>query len=167
MPTGFGGQQQSQQPGRAVSNRLPNGKLGTRPEVQVGRGIGLGLPGVETVVDTVLRTTGSNSSGWAFGGGVPMSGAGLQNPTRQLGGNVSFAQSLTGSQPATPLDLSYVLSCHILSTSPATLSPAQCTLWIWCYGHLQSQSWSGKPTSCHHYQCLEKIPKEGSRMRPC
>lgn len=39
-----------------------------------------------------------------------MAGAGPQNAGRQLGGNVSFAQSLTGSQPATPLDLSYVHS---------------------------------------------------------
>ncbi|WYZ45263.1 hypothetical protein EsH8_VIII_000579 [Colletotrichum jinshuiense] len=76
IPAGFGGQQQQQQPGRTVSNRLPNGKIG------------------------------SNGSGWAFGGGVPMGGAGLQNQARQLGGNVSFAQSLSGSQPATPLDLS-------------------------------------------------------------
>ncbi|GJC79161.1 hypothetical protein ColLi_01999 [Colletotrichum liriopes] len=53
-----------------------------------------------------LEYTGSNGSGWAFGGGVPMGGAGLQNQARQLGGNVSFAQSLSGSQPATPLDLS-------------------------------------------------------------
>jgi CCR4-NOT transcription complex subunit 2 len=30
----------------------------------------------------------------------------LQNPGRQMSGNVSFAQSLSGSQPATPLDLS-------------------------------------------------------------
>jgi hypothetical protein len=37
-----------------------------------------------------------------------MGGAGIQNPNRQMGGNVSFAQSLSGSQPATPLDLSYV-----------------------------------------------------------
>ena len=37
-------------------------------------------------------------------------GAALQTQSRQLGGNVSFAQSLSGSQPATPLDLSYVLS---------------------------------------------------------
>ena len=38
-----------------------------------------------------------------------MGGAGLQNPPRQGGGgmgNLSFAQSLSGSQPATPLDLS-------------------------------------------------------------
>lgn len=41
---------------------------------------------------------------------MPMGGAGLQNQGRQMGGNgnVSFAQSLSGSQPATPLDLSYV-----------------------------------------------------------
>lgn len=39
-----------------------------------------------------------------------MGTSGLPNPNRQLGGNVSFAQSLSGSQPATPLDLSYVLS---------------------------------------------------------
>lgn len=58
---------------------------------------------------------GSNAPSWAFGAGMPMGGGGLQNPARQLGGgggggNVSFAQSLSGSQPATPLDLSYVLS---------------------------------------------------------
>ncbi|GAW20172.1 hypothetical protein ANO14919_096690 [Xylariales sp. No.14919] len=82
MPTGFGSQpqqQQPQQPGRAGSNRLPNGKIA------------------------------SNAGGWAFGGNVPMgSGAAassLQNPPRQLGGNLSFAQSL-GSQPTTSLDLS-------------------------------------------------------------
>ncbi|KAG8425296.1 transcriptional regulator, variant 3 [Metarhizium acridum] len=34
-----------------------------------------------------------------------MGGAGFQNQVRQMGGNVSFAQSLSGSQPATPLDL--------------------------------------------------------------
>ncbi|KAI1386345.1 uncharacterized protein F4822DRAFT_409708 [Hypoxylon trugodes] len=75
MPTGFGGQQQPQQPGRSVSGRLPNGKIA------------------------------NNGAGWAFGG-VPMGGAGLQTSSRQLGGNLSFAQSLSGSQPATPLDLS-------------------------------------------------------------
>ncbi len=48
---------------------------------------------------------GSNGSGWAFGG-MPMTG-GIPSSGRQLaGGNVSFAQSLSGSQPATPLDLS-------------------------------------------------------------
>lgn len=39
-----------------------------------------------------------------------MGSGGIQNPSRQMGGNVSFAQSLSGSQPATPLDPSYVLS---------------------------------------------------------
>ncbi|KAI1133096.1 CobW/HypB/UreG, nucleotide-binding domain-containing protein [Nemania abortiva] len=78
MPTGFGSQQQPQQPGRAGSNRLPNGKLA------------------------------NNAGGWAFGGNVPMGNAAssLQNSSRQLGGNLSFAQSLGASQPATSLDLS-------------------------------------------------------------
>ncbi|KAI1505303.1 CobW/HypB/UreG, nucleotide-binding domain-containing protein [Biscogniauxia marginata] len=95
MPTGFGGQQQPQQPGRAVSNRLPNGKLA------------------------------NNGAGWAFGGGVPMGGAGLQTSSRQLGGNLSFAQSLTGSQPATPIDLSEFPS---LSTN-SQLPSANSSLW--------------------------------------
>ncbi|KAI0100624.1 hypothetical protein GGR51DRAFT_531919 [Nemania sp. FL0031] len=78
MPTGFGSQQQPQQPGRAGSNRLPNGKIA------------------------------NNAGGWAFGGNVPMGNAAssLQNSSRQLGGNLSFAQSLGASQPATSLDLS-------------------------------------------------------------
>ncbi|KAI1365464.1 hypothetical protein F5Y08DRAFT_303701 [Xylaria arbuscula] len=79
MPGGFGSQQQPpQQPGRAGSNRLPNGKLA------------------------------NNAGGWAFGGNVPMGGAAasnLQNSSRQLGGGLSFAQSL-GSQPTTSLDMS-------------------------------------------------------------
>ncbi|KAI0478878.1 hypothetical protein GGR56DRAFT_632391 [Xylariaceae sp. FL0804] len=76
MPAGFGGQQQPQ-PGRTGSNRLPNGKLA------------------------------NNGAGWAFGGNVAMGGgSGLPQPSRQLGGgSLSFAQSLSGSQPATPLDL--------------------------------------------------------------
>ncbi|GAP82456.1 putative NOT2 NOT3 NOT5 family protein [Rosellinia necatrix] len=77
MPTGFGSQQQQpQQPGRA--NRLPNGKIA------------------------------NNAGGWAFGGNVPMGGAAssLQNSSRQLGGNLSFAQSLGASQQAASLDLS-------------------------------------------------------------
>jgi CCR4-NOT transcription complex subunit 2 len=39
---------------------------------------------------------------------MPMGGAANVPPgaARQIGGNVSFAQSLSGSQPATPLDLS-------------------------------------------------------------
>lgn len=48
-----------------------------------------------------------NAAGWGFGGGMPMGGSASVPPgaARPLGGNVSFAQSLTGSQPATPLDL--------------------------------------------------------------
>lgn len=56
--------------------------------------------------------SGNNNSGWAFSGGVPMgnnSNGGFPTQIRQLGGGVSFAQSLGGSQPAAPLDLSYVL----------------------------------------------------------
>ncbi|KAL2273207.1 hypothetical protein FJTKL_04877 [Diaporthe vaccinii] len=79
MPGGFGGGQQSQHAGRAGGNRLPNGKLA--------------IPV-------------NNASGWAFGGVGPMSSGGIQNPTRQLGGSATFAQSLSGSTPATPLDLS-------------------------------------------------------------
>ncbi|KAJ9138930.1 General negative regulator of transcription subunit 2 [Pleurostoma richardsiae] len=97
IPAGFGGQQQPQQPGRAVSNRLPNGKLG------------------------------NNGSGWAFGGGVPMGGAAsLQNPNRQMGGNVSFAQSLSGSTPATPLDLSEFPS---LSGNAQVSNASQPSMW--------------------------------------
>ncbi|KAK8118841.1 uncharacterized protein PG998_003467 [Apiospora kogelbergensis] len=97
MPTGFGGgQQQPQQPGRGVSNRLPNGKIA------------------------------NNGGGWAFGAGMPMSGAGLQNASRQLGGNISFAQSLSGSSPATPLDLSEFPS---LSNNAQLPSTSQSSLW--------------------------------------
>ena len=48
---------------------------------------------------------GAGGGGGGGGGGnVPMGGAGLQTSSRQLGGNLSFAQSLSGSQPSTPLD---------------------------------------------------------------
>ncbi|KAI0159711.1 hypothetical protein GGR57DRAFT_458424 [Xylariaceae sp. FL1272] len=75
MPQGFGNQQQ-QQPGRGVSNRMPNGKLA------------------------------NNGGGWAFGnvpmGGAAANT--LQNSSRSLGGNnLSFAQSLGASQ-STSLD---------------------------------------------------------------
>ncbi|KAK0722230.1 hypothetical protein B0T26DRAFT_209007 [Lasiosphaeria miniovina] len=86
IPGGFGGQQPQQQPqqsGRPVANRLTNGKLAP--------------------VNSV--------SGWSFGAGVPMGGGGggsvPPGSARQLGGNISFAQSLSGSQPSTPLDLSH------------------------------------------------------------
>ncbi|KAF4513481.1 hypothetical protein G6O67_000748 [Ophiocordyceps sinensis] len=96
MPGSFGGQPQPQQPGRSVSSRLPNGKLA------------------------------SNGSGWAFGGAVPMGGAGFQSQAHQLGGNVSFAQSLSGSQPATPLDLSEFPS---LSNNSGLNSGSQGCMW--------------------------------------
>ncbi|PHH90473.1 hypothetical protein CDD83_3568 [Cordyceps sp. RAO-2017] len=96
MPGNFGGQPQPQAPGRSVSNRLPNGKLG------------------------------NNGSGWAFGAGLPMGGAGFQNQAHQLGGNLSFAQSLSGSQPATPLDLSEFPSL----ANNSQLAPAgQVSMW--------------------------------------
>jgi len=60
------------------------------------------------VVDIHASILGNNGSGWsAFGGGISMGGAGLQNAHRQAGaGNLSFAQSLLASQvPAAPLDL--------------------------------------------------------------
>jgi hypothetical protein len=50
-----------------------------------------------------------------------MAGAGPQNAGRQLGGNVSFAQSLSGSQPATSLDLSYVYLAAVNILGTATL----------------------------------------------
>ncbi|KAI1083525.1 hypothetical protein F5B20DRAFT_527362 [Whalleya microplaca] len=103
MPTGYGGQQQPQQPGRTVSNRLPNGKLA------------------------------NNGGGWAFGGGVPMGGAGLQNSSRQLGGNLSFAQSLSGSQPATPLDLTEFPSLSNNSQLPSANSSS-----LWSTGGSRS-----------------------------
>ncbi|KAI8633350.1 hypothetical protein F5Y19DRAFT_296876 [Xylariaceae sp. FL1651] len=98
MPTGFGGQQQSQQPGRAVSNRLPNGKLA------------------------------NNGGGWAFGGNIPMGGgaSSIQNSSRPLGGNLSFAQSLGASQPATSLDLSEFPS---LSNNSQLSSGNSSSLW--------------------------------------
>ncbi|GAB1318935.1 hypothetical protein MFIFM68171_09145 [Madurella fahalii] len=104
MPGGFGGQQQQQQQqqqsGRAVSNRLPNGKIGP---------IG-------------------NGAGWGFGGGMPMGGSASVPPgsARQLGGNISFAQSLSGSQPATPLDPSEFPS---LSNTSQLNSTSQSSMW--------------------------------------
>ncbi|KAI1818027.1 hypothetical protein GGS20DRAFT_530695 [Poronia punctata] len=98
MPTGFGGQQQPQQPGRAGANRLPNGKIA------------------------------NNGAGWAFGGNVPMGGgaSSLQNSSRQLGGNVSFAQSLAASQPTASLDLSEFPS---LSNNPQLSGGNPSSLW--------------------------------------
>ncbi|TLS26908.1 hypothetical protein PpBr36_04655 [Pyricularia pennisetigena] len=73
----------------------------------------------------VAFDTAGNGSGWAFAG-VPMASGGLQNPSRQLGGNVSFAQSLSGSQPATPLDLSEFPS---LSGNSQLSNQSQSSMW--------------------------------------
>ncbi|KAM7204492.1 CobW/HypB/UreG, nucleotide-binding domain containing protein [Naviculisporaceae sp. PSN 640] len=100
IPGGFGQQQQQpQQPGRGVGNRLANGKLAS-----------------------------VNPSQWSFGPGAPMGGSsnGPQGSARQLGGNVSFAQSLSGSQPPTPLDPSDFPS--LTSTSQIT-NPNPSSLW--------------------------------------
>ncbi|KAM3534546.1 hypothetical protein MY4038_002234 [Beauveria bassiana] len=103
MPGNFGGQQQQpqQQQNRAVSSRLPNGKL----------------------------ASGNSNSGWAFSGAVPMgnnSNGGFQTPNRQLGGGISFAQSLGGSQQAAPLDLSEFPS---LSNNSQLGNPSQASMW--------------------------------------
>ena len=52
-----------------------------------------------------------------------MASSGFQAQARQLGGNVSFAQSLSGSQPATPLDPSYVLSNSLRVISTLSRGP--------------------------------------------
>ncbi|KAF8863231.1 NOT2 family protein-like protein [Acephala macrosclerotiorum] len=77
LPNGFPGQQQIPQ-NRSVSSRLPpSGKMA------------------------------SNGSTWAFGGGIPMGSAGLENRRANNGPMTSFAQTIGGSsQPQTPLDLS-------------------------------------------------------------
>jgi hypothetical protein len=119
MPAGFGGQQQPQRQGRVVSNQIPNGKTG---EAQIhgweraAGTVSFALrPTKTTMADSALENAAANASGWAFGGGnVPLSGGGIQNASRPLGGNASFAQTLGGSQPATPLDPSYV-TLHTLS----------------------------------------------------
>ncbi|EHK43142.1 hypothetical protein TRIATDRAFT_320449 [Trichoderma atroviride IMI 206040] len=69
----------------------------------------------------ITATEANNASGWAFNAAVPMGGGAFQNQARQLGGNVSFAQSLSGSQPATPLDLSEFPSLSNNSQLPSTI----------------------------------------------
>ena len=77
-----------------------------------------------------------------------MSGGGLQNPTRQLGGNTSFAQSLSGSQPATPLDLSYVfMTSSPLKHHPFSIHPHIVhTIHTNCHGFLLASC----ETKTHH-----------------
>ncbi|KAJ4270000.1 transcriptional regulator [Fusarium torreyae] len=55
-----------------------------------------------------------------------MAGAGPQNAGRQLGGNISFAQSLSSSQPATSLDLSEFPS---LSNNAQMSNASQSSMW--------------------------------------
>ncbi|KXJ92282.1 hypothetical protein Micbo1qcDRAFT_162491 [Microdochium bolleyi] len=101
-PAGFGGQQQSaQQPARTANNRLPNGKM-------------------------AANNNSSAVGGWSFGAGVPMSGSvgGAQNVARQMGGSLSFAQSLSGSQPTAPLDLSDFPSLSSNSQHPSASQPS-------------------------------------------
>ncbi|KAI1327155.1 CobW/HypB/UreG, nucleotide-binding domain-containing protein [Xylariaceae sp. FL0255] len=126
MPAGFGNQQQQQQPGRAASNRLPNGKIGMRV---------LGTEEKEERLrqwaDLASASQANNAGGWAFGSNVPMGGGGganaLQNSSRPLGGNLSFAQSLVASQQSTAsLDLSEFPS---LSNNPQMSSGNPSSLW--------------------------------------
>lgn len=84
------------------------GAFGNQQQPQQGRSVSTRLPNA------------NNASGWAFNAAVPMGGAAFQNQARQLGGNVSFAQSLSGSQPATPLDLSEFPSLSNNSQLPST-----------------------------------------------
>lgn len=53
----------------------------------------------------ILSTAPSTGSSWAFGG-VPMGTAGMPGQRQGNALMSSFSQSLGGSQPATPLDMS-------------------------------------------------------------
>ncbi|CEJ84657.1 hypothetical protein VHEMI03541 [[Torrubiella] hemipterigena] len=97
MPGGFGGQQQPLQSNRSASNRLPNGKMAV-----------------------------NNNGGWALAGAAPMGGASFQNQSRQAGSNVSFAQSLGGSQSVAPLDPSEFPS---LSNNPQLGNAQSASMW--------------------------------------
>lgn len=109
VPNGFNAQQQQPpQQARSVSSRLPNGKMGgganNNSSAASGWAFGSGVP---------LAGSGAGGAGLGGGAGGAGAGNGLQQgqgrSQQQMGGNISFAQSLGGSQPATPLDLSYVL----------------------------------------------------------
>ncbi|KAK4165896.1 CobW/HypB/UreG, nucleotide-binding domain-containing protein [Cladorrhinum sp. PSN259] len=100
LPAAYGQQQQPQQAGRNVPNRLQNGKMGP-----VG-----------------------NQPNWGYTGGMSMGGnaGGPPGTARQLGGgNISFAQSVSGaSQP--PLDPSEFPS---LSNSSQLNTSSQTSMW--------------------------------------
>jgi CCR4-NOT transcription complex subunit 2 len=103
LPNGFSNAQSQPQPqpqSRSASSRIPNGKMGTST---------VDIKGVAKLIEAdCLHVAPNNSATWAFGG-VPMGSAGLQNNTRPANTSMtSFAQSIGGSQNATPLDLSYV-----------------------------------------------------------
>ncbi|KAJ1333624.1 CCR4-NOT transcription complex subunit 2 [Microdochium nivale] len=104
MPAGFGAPQQqpAQPPARTANSRLPNGKT--------------------------ANSNNNATGGWSFGAGGSMGGnaGGVQNVSRQMGGSLSFAQSLSGSQPAAPLDLSDFPS---LSGNPQHSSASQPSMW--------------------------------------
>lgn len=98
--SGFPAQQQAQARNAALaSTRLPNGKIGATALFRIQHRVSNG----KTNSYGVQPGGGAN---WNFG--LPMGGApGLQsNQQRNIGTMGSFAQSLGGSQPATPLDLS-------------------------------------------------------------
>ncbi|KAJ2905483.1 hypothetical protein MKZ38_005359 [Zalerion maritima] len=63
--------------------------------------------------------------GWNFGAGVPMNNS---NRVQQVG-NVSFAQSVAGSQPSTPLDLSLSDFPSLSNTQQLPTPVQQTSLW--------------------------------------
>jgi len=97
MPGGFGGQQQpQQQAGRAVNNRLPNGKLGEK-FLMAEQGT---MQAEKLTHRTQISVT--SGSGWTSFGA--MGGSGNMPPGS--GRHTTFAQTLGGSQPQTPIDIS-------------------------------------------------------------
>ncbi|KAK0751138.1 hypothetical protein B0T18DRAFT_401848 [Schizothecium vesticola] len=102
MQGGFGGQQQPPSSGRAVSNRIPNGKM--------------------------AASQAGNGAGWSSYHG--MQGMGGANSVTQgsarLGGNATFAQSVSGSQSQASLDPSEFPQ---LTNSSQLGTPGQANMW--------------------------------------
>lgn len=77
--------------------------------LEVRRHLAPRLPNLGSCGKGLTKVVGPvGNAQWAFGA-MPMGGGANVLPGgagRQIGGNVSFAQSVAGSQPATPLDLS-------------------------------------------------------------
>ena len=91
---GFPGQQAPQARNAPLSSgRLPNGKLGMCPNLIVWIR--------KLLAETLVEATPSN-----WGAGIPIGAPGLPTPQSRVSGGASssFAQTLNGSQPATPLD---------------------------------------------------------------